>query len=270
MLQKKLLILSITVFSIVLLSQNIYSTKAIINSENDTNNESIKQKATDFTVQDVDSGISYSLSDFLGKVVILDLFATWCPPCQLSIPYLRLLHTTYSRSDFQIISVDVDDSESQSLVSQLRSDEQMDWIVSLDIGGSVISTYGQDAIPTFYIIDRQGNIEWSESGFTEQGTWPEMEGTVKALIEEDSENGTPSTPQSSKIFFIILEVSAGIAVTAAIVFGLYKLRNRIGIKKCYNCDLKANSKCAKCGLLKCDNCSPGGCANCGSRQFIRL
>ena len=271
MLQKKtLLLFTITIFSIVLLSQNTLSAVAINELENQFDINIINQKAPDFTVQDVDSGTSYSLSSFLGKIVILDLFATWCSPCQLSIPYLRSLHTTYSRSELQIISVDVDNSESQSLVSQFRSDEQMDWIVSLDNGGLIINSYGQEGIPTFYIIDQEGNIEWSASGFTEQDTWPAMEGTIKALLQDDSENGNPSTTQSSKIFFIILEVSAGLAITAAVVFVLYKLRNRVGIKKCYSCGLQASSKCANCGQLKCDSCSPGGCTNCGSRQFIRL
>lgn len=48
-----------------------------------------KEVATNFAVTDVDSGISYTLSSFLGKVVVLDLFATWCSPCAVALPYLR-------------------------------------------------------------------------------------------------------------------------------------------------------------------------------------
>ncbi len=271
MFQKKtFLVLSLFIFSLVLLSNDVFPTGANNNLVNNYESYKINQQATDFTVQDVDSGTIYTLGDFEGKVVVLDLFATWCPPCQLSIPYLQLLYNTYSRSDLQIISVDIDETESQSLVSQFRSDEQMDWIVSLDPDGFIISTYGQSSIPTFYIIDQQGYIEWSVSGFSEEDTWPVMENTIKTLMEEESGNGNPNTTQSSKVFFIILEVGAGIAGTATVVFVVYKLRNRIGVKRCYNCELKASSKCAKCGVLKCDNCSPAGCANCGSRQFIRL
>ena len=271
MLQKRtFLLLALFVFSIFITSQNSSFAEAYNNLENQPDSNIINQQATDFTVQDVDSGTIYSLSDFRGKVVVLDLFATWCSPCKLSIPYLRQIYSDYSRNELQIISVDIDESESQSLVSQFRSDEQMDWIVSLDSEGLIISTYGKGSIPAFYIIDQQGTIQWSAEGFTEQDTWPAMESTIKELLLEDSGNGNPDTPQSSKVFFIILEVGAGLAVTAAVVFGLYKLRNRFGIKKCFMCENIASSRCAKCGLLKCDNCSAGGCTNCGSRQFVRL
>ncbi len=84
-----------------------------------------KELATNFAVTDVDSGISYTLSSFLGKVVVLDLFATWCSPCAVALPYLRQLHLKYKSELFQIISILLSISIStgfgNGLDSQLRS-----------------------------------------------------------------------------------------------------------------------------------------------------
>ena len=271
MIQKRtLLLLSLLVLPLyfVLLDGNF--SEARINSEKQSEPFSIKQTAPDFTVQDVDSGGTNSLSDFLGKIVILDLFATWCTPCQLSLPFLRELYSKYSANDIQIISVDVDNSESESVVSQFRVDEGMDWIVSLDPGGSINSAYGTGSIPTFYIIDKEGIIQWSDTGFTNEITKPAMEDMIESLLQENPNNGNTDPTTTSRVFLVILEVSAGLAGTGAVIFGVYKLRQRFGVKKCLKCSSVASSKCAKCGMLTCTNCSSRGCSNCGSRQFVRL
>jgi thiol-disulfide isomerase/thioredoxin len=117
-----------------------------------------KELATNFAVTDVDSGISYTLSSFLGKVVVLDLFATWCSPCAVALPYLRQLHLKYKSELFQIISIDTDNRETQAQVSQFRQDSEMDWIVSLDPDGVIDNAYGTGSIPSFYIIDQKREI----------------------------------------------------------------------------------------------------------------
>ena len=151
----------------------------------------------------------------------------------------------------------------------------MDWIVSLDPGGSINSVYGTGTIPTFYIIDQQGDIQWSHSGFDEDTIWPIMERTIMNLLEEDSGDNNPGgnntgSSNISKIFLIILEVVAGLAAVTGVIFGFMKLRKHMTLKKCNICGNVASSKCSKCGTLICTNCSGKGCTNCGSRQFIRL
>ena len=224
-----------------------------------------KQTASDFTIQDVDSGSSYSLSDFWGKVVVLDFFATWCNPCQVSLPYLREIYSKYSEEKVQIISIDTDYSESLSTVSLFRHDEDMNWIVGIDSDGSISSAYGISSIPVFYVINQNGEIEWTETGFSAEETWPEMESTIKELVR-----GTQGSSNVAKVFLIILEVVAGLALAAGSIFVIYKVRKRLGIKKCLNCSGVANSKCSKCNAMVCSNCSVNGCPNCGSMKFVRL
>ena len=257
------------IFPLSILNVSGASSEVIYFEDINTDSFNIK-KAPEITVQDVDSGLIYSLSDFLGKIVILDLFATWCPPCQLSLPYLRQIYSTYSTSDVQIISVDVDTTETQATVSQFRSDEGMSWIVSLDEGSEINGIYGTGTIPTFYIIDRDGTVQLTEVGFSNEVTKPAMESAIESLLEEDPNNGNTGPGPTSRVFFIILEVLGGLAAAAAVVFGVYKLKPRFGVKHCVTCNNTASIKCSKCGTLTCNNCSSRGCKNCGSRQFIRL
>lgn len=225
----------------------------------------IKQTAADFTIQDVDSGSTYHLSDFWGKVVVLDFFATWCGPCQVSLPYLREIYSKYSEEKVQIISIDTDYTEDLATVSQFRDDENMEWIVGMDTDGSISSVYVEQSIPVFYIIDQNGNIEWSATGFDPNETWPEMESTIKTLLRS-----TQGSSIVSRVFIIILEVIAGLAATAAVIFGVYKIRIRLGVKNCIKCKGVANSTCSKCNSFVCSNCSINGCPNCGSKKFVRL
>ncbi|MCG3221672.1 MAG: TlpA family protein disulfide reductase, partial [Candidatus Heimdallarchaeota archaeon] len=218
--------------------------EAYYNSEEQSKTNVIEQQAPDFTVQDVDSGSSSYLSDFRGRVVVLDLFATWCTPCKVALPYLREIYTEYSDNIVQIISIDIDNSESQSLVSQFRKDENMDWIVSLDPGGSINSAYGTETIPTFYIIDQQGEIQWSATGFSAEETWPEMERRIKNLVDGNSGNNQGSTT-ISRTLIIIAEILAGITGVIGIVYFTNRIRSTLAIKKCINCNLDARSKCSK-------------------------
>lgn len=230
----------------------------------------VQAAATNFTVQDVDSGMEYSFTDFRGTVVVLDLFATWCSPCQLSVPFLGELHSTYSYDELRIISVDVDYRESQAEVSTFRQEENMNWIVSLDDGGFINSVYGTESIPTFYIFDQDGNIQWTENGFDPSSTGDEMRNTINYLLEEGPGPINTGGSDVGRIFIIIAEVIGGLGITVAAIYGYTKLRTRLKFKNCESCGLKSTSKCAKCGTYTCSNCSTKGCKNCGSRQFIRI
>ncbi|NPD89344.1 MAG: hypothetical protein HGN29_11515 [Asgard group archaeon] len=112
------------------------------------------------------------------------------------------------------------------------------------------------------------NINWEV--VLENGTirYYEYRNTKIVRIVEDSTPGI--NVDIGRIFIIIAEVMAGIAGVGGAVYILYRVRNRLSMKKCINCSKQANSKCSKCGSFFCSECSVKGCSNCGSRQFIRL
>ncbi len=174
-LSKLIIIISISVillFNIIFLSE----TNGVVTKISSGN------LAPNFTVQDVFTNDSLSLSEFNGEVVILDLFATWCLPCKTAIPFIYRILYSYNPSDIVIISIDVDSRESQDLIKSFAEEFNMDWYVTMDNDGMVDSNYGTGYIPTMYIINQTGYIHYQEVGFN----YEEVIASLDQLIFPDS------------------------------------------------------------------------------------
>ncbi len=111
-----------------------------------------------FSIQTLD-GNTLSLSDLKGKGVIVNFWATWCPPCRAEIPHMVELQTEYA-GRFTFIGIAVSDQEDK--VSAFVSQKGINYPVAMDNGLSQI--YGKliqgglRSIPTSFVIDRNGNI----------------------------------------------------------------------------------------------------------------
>jgi len=117
--------------------------------------ESIDSMQYDFTLEDM-GGINRSLSSYRGKLVLLNFWATWCPPCREEMPSMQRLYDTYKDSGLEIIAVDL--QENNSIVNSFLDEYNIDFTVLLDKTGEVGSMYGAANIPTTYLIDRDGKI----------------------------------------------------------------------------------------------------------------
>ena len=120
------------------------------------------QPAPLFSLTDID-GNPVSLQSLRGKVVVLDLFATWCGPCRTQMGELKEVYGHYNASEVVILSIDVDRSETQSQVRTFRSDYGAQWAFCTDTD-SVGAKYGAQYIPTLAIIDPAGNLSHLGSG----------------------------------------------------------------------------------------------------------
>ncbi len=133
-----------------------------------TNN--IMRTAPDFTLKDL-SGKDVSLKDFQGKVVLVDFWATWCPPCRNSIPELVGLQERYRDQGLVIIGISLDDpvkADDRFLIA-FKKENRINYPI-LRGGGifRVVEDYFGDeklGIPTMYIIDRKGVIVDRHVGF---------------------------------------------------------------------------------------------------------
>ncbi len=111
--------------------------------------------APDFTLIDLE-GDSVTLSDFQGKAVFINFWATWCPPCRAEMPEIEAVYQEYKSKDVVVIGVDLLEAESE--VRQYVKQGGYSWIFLIDTTGEVVNNYGVAAIPTSFFLDKEGII----------------------------------------------------------------------------------------------------------------
>lgn len=143
----------------------------------DKNDSASGKIGGDFTLQDL-NGNNVSLSDYRGKVVLLEFWATWCPPCRASVPALEKLHTSYKDKGLAILAISMDEG-GWSSVQSFAKDYGITYTV-LKGTNEVMSKYRVRVIPMTFLIDKQGNVSpKSLAGF---GREDELEKEIKALL----------------------------------------------------------------------------------------
>jgi len=147
------------------------NTPDIENAQNDENSDNASDKkkypAYDFTLVD-QYGNSHTLSDYKGKVVFLNFWATWCPPCQKELPDIEELYKEYGENQNDVIILGItnpvsDDYPNNADVTKERIIEFINengytFPVLFDETGAVLSNYYISAFPTTFLIDTEGNI----------------------------------------------------------------------------------------------------------------
>lgn len=109
----------------------------------------------DFTLKTLD-GKEVSLSDYRGKIVFLNFWATWCPPCRSEMPSMEKLYQKFKDEDFVMLAVSL--RENKEKVENFMRDYKLNFPALLDSTGKVGNTYMVRSIPTTYLISRHGDI----------------------------------------------------------------------------------------------------------------
>ncbi|MDU6113626.1 MAG: cytochrome c biogenesis protein/redoxin [Paeniclostridium sordellii] len=131
-------------------------------SNQSSNNKEEKTKALDFTLYD-QYGKEHKLSDYKGKTIFLNLWATWCPPCRDEMPYIEELYKEYNKNTDEVIilgvaSPNLGQEGDAKHVKDFLKQEGYTFPVLLDEGGSLVYQYGISSFPSTFIIDKDGYI----------------------------------------------------------------------------------------------------------------
>jgi len=123
----------------------------------------------DFTFTTLE-GKEKKLSNYRGKVVVLDLWATWCEPCQTQMLELRKIYQYYDMTELQILSVDVGIGETASQIIDFKQQfanygYSLDWTFGLE-KDNLDEYMPESGIPTLVIFDQQGNLKYRHVGFS--------------------------------------------------------------------------------------------------------
>ena len=102
------------------------------------------------------SGRQVSLSDFKGKILFVNFWATWCPPCREEMPSMQKLHTRLKDKDFLIVAIDL--QESAAPVKKFLNEYELTFMTLLDSKGETGPLFGINSIPTTLIMDKNGMI----------------------------------------------------------------------------------------------------------------
>lgn len=120
-----------------------------------------KELAPDFTLLTID-GKDFHLSDYKGRPVLINFFASWCLPCREEMPILEKIVHEYSPKGVVFLGVAVDDTEAK--MKDFIARYSVTFPVGLDKTAAIQKSFGIYGIPTTYFIDKQGVINYSHSG----------------------------------------------------------------------------------------------------------
>lgn len=126
---------------------------------------SIGDTAPDFTYKDID-GKTVSLSEFRGKVVLVEFWATWCSPCRIITPVLNDLYKQYKDKGFVILALAQKDEGTETIRSFVKENKMQYPVLLSD--RNVITCYNVTGIPVTFLIDRDGKIASKHIGYSHE------------------------------------------------------------------------------------------------------
>ncbi len=135
----------------------------------------------DFTLPDL-TGKQLRVSDLEGEVVLLNFFATWCPPCRDEMPSLEDVYQTYRDRDFTVLGISRDEDGKKALDPFMKK-FGLTFPVVLDPELQAFNLYFVRGIPVTYLLDRQGRIAGMHIGPADWNS-PEAQGLIEELLAE--------------------------------------------------------------------------------------
>lgn len=158
-------------------------------SSSNANND--KTPAIDFELKD-QYGKTHKLSDYKGKVVFLNFWATWCPPCKMEMPDIQKIYEKYKKqgeeSEVVILSVAAPNTQDEKDIDGIKAfleENGYTYPVLMDDGGYTFGAYRISSLPTTFMIDKEGNVfGYVQGGLTQEAMESIIEQTITGKRKE--------------------------------------------------------------------------------------
>ena len=138
------------------------------------------ETAPNFSAPALDSGVQHQLTDYRGKVIYLDFWASWCAPCRVSFPEIIQLQAELSNKPFEVIAINVDENPEDAQRFLRRF--EVPYLILRDEHGEWASRYKLPGMPTAFVIDQRGVIQMQHSGF-KRGDMKKIRAKIDYLLE---------------------------------------------------------------------------------------
>jgi thiol-disulfide isomerase/thioredoxin len=130
-------------------------------------------------------GSQFDLQGLRGSPVLLNFWASWCPPCKAEMPAMEEIYRAYRDAGFIVLAVNVTSQDSQSAAAAFAADYSLTFPILLDLDGAVSRLYQARSLPATYFIDRQGIIQEVVIG------GPMSEALLRTRVEKLLEEAAP-------------------------------------------------------------------------------
>lgn len=107
------------------------------------------------------------LSEYKGKVILLNFWATWCPPCVKEMPSIQRLHDKFPEQDFEILAINAGESQATVKRFMMGLDTELTFPILLDETGRTFKEFGIRGLPMSFLFDRKGKLIETISGSRE-------------------------------------------------------------------------------------------------------
>ena len=165
---KKLTLISLLLINLIMIN-------SVFSADKSTN-----KKAPEFNLSGLNSE-TIELSNYKGKVVYLDFWATWCGPCRKSFPWMNEMQKKYQSQGLEIIAVSLD--AKKKMVETFLKKYPADFTIALDPDGESGDSYKVRVMPSSYIIDRNGDIIERHMGFRTKDK-DKLEEMIKSVLSK--------------------------------------------------------------------------------------
>ena len=175
--------------------------------------------APDYGADYLDGAGSFTLDQFKGEVVLLNVWATWCEPCKREMPELNAISQEFEDQGLRVIGVSIDRMQSDDALKQFAADHDASYTLAKDPKDRFSTVFKTSGVPVTLLIDRSGNIAYQWQGELDEGS-AENRQLIAAALASSGPVASSDLPKIAAVGFIAAFGAGLLSVLSPCVFPL--------------------------------------------------